>query len=128
MTGRVRLWWQAAQDDWAAAHTLFSAGQWAPAVVHCNECIEKNLKSLYIHKKSKVPPPTHNLGSLVQKLGLKPSPALETALYMLMPHFSISRYPDAADGVPSEKYNESLAKDLLDATEKIKQWLEQHLK
>ena len=36
MTGRVRLWWQAVQDDWAAAHTLFSAGEWAPAVFHCH--------------------------------------------------------------------------------------------
>lgn len=128
MTGRVRLWWQAAQDDWAAAHTLFAGGQWAASVFHCHECIEKLLKALYIHKKSKMPPPTHNLGSLVQKIGIKPSPERETALYMLMPHFSISRYPDAADGVPSEKYNESLAKDLLEAAGKLKKWLERHLR
>lgn len=128
MDEAVQTWVETAREDWAAAQAMHSAGHWSHAVFLCHECLEKLLKALYVQKKSSLPPTTHNLGQLLQKVGLKPTQAQENSLYKVAPHLAQTRYPDIAGGSPASLYNKALADDLMAATREVKEWLEQHLK
>jgi HEPN domain-containing protein len=128
MDEAVESWAKTARDDWGAAEAMFSTGRWSHAVFLCHECLEKLLKALYVQKKSSLPPTTHNLSQLLQKLGLNPSQQIWDRLYDVSPHYAVTRYPEVAGGAPSENYNQATAERLMAATREVKAWLEQHLK
>jgi HEPN domain-containing protein len=44
-------------------------------------------------------------------------------LKFLNPHYTISRYPNAANAVPSEAYTEEIAKRCIEAAEKVINWV-----
>ena len=44
-------------------------------------------------------------------------------LRLLNPEYATSRYPDAANGVPAENYDERRANMLLQAAERVQRWV-----
>jgi hypothetical protein len=59
------------------ADAMFSIGRYFYAVFMCHLSIEKSLKGLYSKKLHEVPPKTHNLIYLLNKIGKKPDQKLE---------------------------------------------------
>jgi len=46
---------------------------------------------------------------------------------VLSPHFIISRYPDAANGVPYKQYNRNIAEDLYNRAKEVIGWVKANL-
>ncbi len=43
------------------------------------------------------------------------------------PDFVITRYPDAAHGLPYDLYDEEIAKERIDLTKKVMEWIKEKL-
>ena len=66
----VDHWRKGAQDAFDAACVLEQKEKYALALFHCHLAIEKALKALYIQKFDGIPPKTHDLLQLLEKLTL----------------------------------------------------------
>ncbi len=81
-----------------------------------HQAAEKALKATYIEVKRQIHPRTRNLVELGRLLGL--DDVMED-LMELNPEYTISRYPDAANGVPARMYTESIAERHLRRAERV---------
>lgn len=87
-----------------------------------HQASEKYLKGAWIEIKHARPPATHYLKELGEALGA-PSGVLSKLLF-LNPDYTVARYPDAANGVPYELYDEATARSKVEAAEEIAKWVE----
>ena len=119
-------WWKQSKADLSAASVNITTHQYYVAVFLCHQAAEKALKALYIEKKRKLPPATHGLQKLGRLLSIPRH--LFSALNELNPDYIITRYPDAANGIPAEQYDEDSAKLHLAMARKVVKWAEKGLK
>jgi len=113
-------WLKQAEAELQVAREL-GHGHYYIGAFACHQAIEKAMKAAYIQLKRSMPPKTHNLLELAKELG-----GAETVLSdvrLLNPEYVVSRYPDAANGVPAEMYDENKAKFLLEVTERLWSWV-----
>ena len=87
-----------------------------------HQAVEKYLKGAWIHKKRRRPPATHYLRELGE--GLRIPKRLLAHLNYLNPDYTVSRYPDAANGVPYELYDEETARSKIKAAQEVAKWVE----
>ena len=104
-----RLWLQSL-EDLRTSEVLLEAGRYYASVFFAEQAAEKALKTLYIHLKRELPPRTHNLLELLRTLGIDREDLVDAAMD-LTPEYIVTRYPDAANGVPAHLYNEGMARE-----------------
>lgn len=126
MRKEVREWIRAAEDDLEDAIVLLKSKRYAAAAFHSHQAAEKALKATVIVLKRELPPKMHNLIYLARILNIDDEQLLE-ALRRLNPHYRISRYPDAANGVPMEMYSESIAEELVELARGVVEWARKKL-
>jgi HEPN domain-containing protein len=78
------------------------------------------LKAYYIILKKRLPVKGHNLIKLGKILEAE---EIMNELKFLNPHYTIARYPNAANAIPSEAYTEEIAKRCIEAAEKVINWI-----
>ena len=88
----------------------------------CHQAVEKYLKGAWIQKRRARAPATHYLRELGK--GLKIPRRLLAHLLYLYPDYTVSRYPDAGNGVPYELYDKATARAKLKAAEEVARWVE----
>lgn len=103
------------------ARTLLSGGGFSGAAFHSHQAAEMFLKGLWIHLKRETAPRFHDLVDLGSGLGA-PEEVL-AALRRLNPEYVISRYPDAANGIPSQNYDRERATELIALAERVERWV-----
>lgn len=118
MREEVRRLWIQALEDLRTSEVLLEAGRYYASVFFAEQAAEKALKALYIHIKSEPPPRTHNLVELLEALGVR-SEDLADAAMDLTPEYIVTRYPDAASGVPASLYNARMAREHLEKAKLI---------
>jgi HEPN domain-containing protein len=91
----------------------------------CQQSAEKYLKALWIKINAATPPKVHQCDRLAALLGA--ATAVRDAARLLESGYMASRYPDAAQGVPFEQFDDSDSQEHLRATEEIQQWVLQQL-
>ena len=84
--------------------------------------VEKYLKAAWIQTKRTRPPTTHYLKQLGE--GLRIPKRLMRHLLYLNPDYTVARYPDAANGVPYELYDEATARAKVSAAGEVARWAE----
>ncbi|MBI4637938.1 MAG: HEPN domain-containing protein [Candidatus Rokubacteria bacterium] len=84
--------------------------------------VEKYLKGAWVQKRRARPPATHYLRELGQ--GLRAPKRILAHLVYLNPDYTVARYPDAANGVPYELYDEATARAKVKAAEEVARWVE----
>lgn len=89
------------------------------------QAAEKALKALYIEVKREPQPRTHDLTELGTSLQVPVD--IMDILIELNPVFVVSRYPDAANGIPARMYNERLASSHLDQARRVIEWARERL-
>ena len=89
----------------------------------CHLSIEKALKGLYFKILDEVPPKTHNLLYLVNKVGKKPEQELGKFITKLNTASVATRYPDDLAKIQAA-YTEEITKDMI--TKKRKGGLRLH--
>ena len=125
MREEARRWWTLAEDDLTAAKHAAAAGDHYVAAFYSQQAAEKALKALWIKRKRELAPRTHDLTELAS--GLDVPADFETCLLLLNPAYVNTRYPDAANGVPSRIYNDEIAGNLMQRAEEIMDWCRSEL-
>ncbi len=121
MREEARRWIAQGDADLAHARASIRTGFYFAAAFACHQAAEKWLKGAIIEVQRRMPPKTHNLVELGRVLGVPED--VMSDLRLLNPEYATSRYPDAANGVPAENYDERKATILLEAAERIQQWV-----
>lgn len=103
-----RLWLQAL-EDLETAKVMLENRRFYASAFFSHQAAEKALKALFIEVKRELSPKTHNLLELLEGLDIRDEDVLDVAME-LNPEYVVSRYPDAANGVPAQMYNERIAR------------------
>ena len=111
-----------ARRDVENARKNIGIGAYEVTAFLCHQAVEKYLKGAWIEKKRRRPPPTHYLKELGQ--GLNAPKRLLAHLLFLNPDYTVARYPDAANGVPYELYDEATARAKVKAAAEVARWVE----
>lgn len=115
MREEVCNWWEQSLMDLESAKKNLSIESYYVTAFLSQQAAEKALKALYIHKLKDSPGKTHSLLHLGREVGI-PSDFYHS-LRKLNPDFILTRYPDVADGVPYELYDEEIALEKLKLAE-----------
>ncbi len=124
------LWLRQSEAELRAARHSFEAGDWFAAVFWCHQAAEKALKALLI--AGGVTARGHDLLSLLRRIReeihAEPPGDVERCVKRLNPHYMVSRYPDAANGLPYEMYTREDAEEALRCAETILGWVRRLLR
>lgn len=120
------LWLKQANNDLKYAQSNLDAGVYYVCAFLSQQAAEKALKALYIQSKRKVPMKTHNLVELGKELKL-PDHMIKD-LRKINPAFVTARYPDAANGVPAEMFDQDIAKEHIEKAREVVEWVKQTIK
>jgi HEPN domain-containing protein len=121
MREEVRRWVEQGRAELAMARSLVESGGFSGAAFHCHQAAEMLMKGLWIHRKRSAAPRFHDLVQL--GVELTAPEAVRAALRRLNPEYVVSRYPDAANGIPAQNYDRARAEELLVLAEGVERWI-----
>ena len=121
----VRLWWEQAKHDLGTAEYNLAGARHDAAIFFCQQAVEKALKALAIHTKKQSPGPTHSLVTLGRVCGVPKK--FSRFLRTLTSEYFLSRYPDAAGDVPYTLYDGTEAREYLNTSKELLQWVAKQL-
>ncbi|MEB3806769.1 MAG: HEPN domain-containing protein [Desulfurococcales archaeon] len=116
------LWLRAAEEDLLDAEDALRRRRWFRAAFFAHQVVEKALKALYYIVLRREPPRIHTVTELYRELyegGLRLPPSLEGSLYVMNKYYTVTRYPDAANGLPSESVDEEEARRAVEIARRI---------
>lgn len=116
--------WAQAQEDLETARVLFKAERYYASVFFSQQAAEKALKALYVQSKREHPK-THNLVELA--IELEAPEEVMSAAQELTPDYLVTRYVNAAAGVPAQMYNSRSAEMHLDYAKTVMEWTRKSL-
>ena len=111
-------------EDLKTARTLRGTDRHYATVFFSQQAAEKALKALHIERR-RASARTHNLSRLANVLKA-PAAVLKSARE-LTPDYLTTRYPDAANGIPAEIYDEDIAVRHLSYAQEICRWVTKQL-
>ena len=111
-----------ARRDLDNAEKNIDIGAYEVTAFLSHQAVEKYLKGAWIELKRARPPATHYLKELGD--GLEIPDRLRSRLLYLNPDYTVARYPDAANGVPYELYDQDTARAKVAAAREIATWVE----
>ncbi len=121
MREEANNWLEQADEDLSTAEANLQIRKYYACAFFCQQAAEKALKGLSIEKLKEVPR-THSLLELGAKLGF----GKDEDLIELNPDYTVSRYPDAANGIPARMYTSKKAEEKVEAAKrilkKVKEW------
>jgi len=91
---KIAYWVKSSRRDWKAAAHLFEKGDYAYSLFFGHLAIEKLLKAIFVEKLNEVPPYTHRLVSLAEKVELDMSSEKLELLEVITDFHLEARYPD----------------------------------
>ena len=115
-----------ARRDLENARKNIGIAAYEVAAFLAHQAVEKYLEAAWIAEKRARPPATHYLRELGQ--GLRIPKRLLRNLSYLNPDYTVARYPDAANGVPYELYDEEIARAKLKAAGEVVRWIEAQIR
>lgn len=121
MEKAIELWIKQAKHDLEMAEKSISIQGFDVCAFLSQQAVEKYLKALYLKTKNELPPKTHLLDVLGEKLNL-PKEIMDD-LYELTEDYFSSRYPDILDQVPYEAYDKELAEEKLKTAKIVVNWI-----
>ncbi|KUO94099.1 MAG: DNA-binding protein [Vulcanisaeta sp. CIS_19] len=125
MREEAEHWFKEALNELELAKRLLELDYLNYTCFHSHQAVEKALKALIIQRLRVIPPKTHNLIELAERLreGGLPTNEVMDDLKDLNPHYLVSRYPDAANGVPSEVYSRRAAENCVIMATRVIEWI-----
>ncbi len=88
----------------------------------CPLSLEKALKGLYQAKLREIPPKTHNLIYLLDKMGIRPEEKTGKIVARLNEAHIATRYPEDIEQLQIH-YTEAISKQLIIQAKEILQWI-----
>lgn len=110
-----------AERDLDSARKNLTIQAYEVAAFLAQQAVEKYLKGSWVLVKREPAPHTHALTELGDGLGVPAD--LRRDLADLTPDYTVSRYPDAANAVPYELYDEVTAREKVERAAGVIAWL-----
>ena len=124
----AEAWLRQAERDLRKAVNDLQTEDWDSAAFWSQQAAEKALEALLLD--SGIAYRGHELLEMTQnirsELGIDTS-AIDRDLRELTIHYTVARYPNAANAVPYELYDEEKARELLEKAKKVIEWVKQNL-
>jgi HEPN domain-containing protein len=119
-------WIVQSEYDFDTAKTLRNSKRNVYAVYLCHLALEKALKGFLCNVINEIPPKTHSLVLLINKIGIKPPEEVGKFILQLNDASVATRYPEDFSEM-LETYNDALTDSIIINTEKALQWIKQRL-
>jgi len=119
MREETKNWLKQAEMDLETAKANINIKKYFASAFFSQQAAEKALKAMAL-EKLREPLKSHNLLELAKRL--KVPHEIMVCLIELNPDFIITRYPDAANGLPYELYDLKKAKQKTGFAEKVLRW------
>ncbi len=126
MREESKNWWLQALEDLETGRLNIRIKKYYASVFFSQQAAEKALNTLYIERMRDFPPKTHNMLQISRELHV-PEDILE-AVIELNPEYVVTRYPDAANGVPAQMYTVKKAEFHLKQAEMVINWVKSQMK
>ncbi|MBI5884776.1 HEPN domain-containing protein [archaeon] len=114
-------WLNSAEDDLNTAETLYREKIYYASAFYCQQAAEKALKAAFINEFKKSIQ-SHNLVEISREL--KAPEEIISACRKLNPHYVQTRYPEAANAIPADVYDDEIVEELLEEAKKVFEWSE----
>jgi HEPN domain-containing protein len=115
-------WMKQADYDMETADFMYGGRRYFYAVFMCHLSIEKALKGLYQQKLQEVPPKTHNLIYLLDKIGIRPDEKTGKIIARLNEANIATRYPEDVDQL-QRHFTEAISGQLIAQAKEILEWI-----
>ena len=123
---RAQEWLRQSSYDMKTAEAMFKSKRYIYAVFMCHLSIEKILKGLYTQMLGDVPPKSHNLIFLIEKMKLELPEDIYDFVFMLNGLSVPTRYPDDLQNL-LKVYNKAKTRKVLDRAKEVLKWLKARL-
>lgn len=115
-------WFRQSDYDIVTADAMFASGRYFYAVFMCHLSLEKCIKGLYNKKLDELPPKTHNLIYLLEKISLQLPENIYQFIYSINAESVATRYPDDIQRSLKE-YTKDKTKEIIENSKQALQWL-----
>ena len=122
MSVKHKEWLKQADYDMDTADAMHSSGRYLYAVFMCHLSIEKALKGLYYKVLDEVPPKTHNLFYLLNKIGKRPEQELEKFIIKLNTASVATLYPDDLAKIQAA-FTEEITRNFITKSKELLKWV-----
>jgi HEPN domain-containing protein len=119
----AKLWVKDALYDLDCASDMLEKKRFNYAVWFARQAVEKMLKAGFLVVLKQPIPKEHNLLALSQALFGAEAISLGANLSFLNPHYTTTRYVDAAVGAPADLYSEGFAWEAYHKAGEVIRWL-----
>jgi HEPN domain-containing protein len=125
---KVKYWLEIADYDFETAKSMLESKRYLYVGFMCHQSIEKTLKAYYSSKLDQVPPFSHNLKHLADKVGLYDllSEEQKDIIDLLLPLNIEARYPTYKEQL-LKSLSYAKCEDIIQQTNSLKQWIEKQL-
>jgi HEPN domain-containing protein len=118
----VESWVERAEYDLTTARAMLDTHRYLYVAFCCQQAVEKALKALIVKQTSAIPPRIHNLLRLADLAGLELTEERAEMFATLSDYYIESRYPTEL-ALLEKRLNQALARNALEESEKVIQWL-----
>ena len=115
------------RNDLRDARQMAETGMYNWAVFAARQAAAKALKAAYIVLQRADPPPIHSLPKLGRECFANIPEDVEIALYRLNREYLTTRYPDAVGGPTAEAFTSGDARQAVEDSETIGQWIQKNI-
>ncbi|MDK6028925.1 HEPN domain-containing protein [Ignisphaera sp. 4213-co] len=122
------MWLKQAESDLKKALNDLVTGDWDSAAFWSQQAAEKALKALLLeHGLVYRGHELLEIANLIEKELNINVDEVRNLLRDLTIHYVISRYPNAANGIPAELYTKDIAESLVEKARRVVEWVKQYL-
>lgn len=115
-------WLIQAEYDLDSAKAMHETGRYFYAVFMIHLAIEKGLKGLFWKVLKEVPPKTHHLKYLIQKINIEMNPMIKEIVFDLDDLSIPTRYPESLQKILSS-FNKEGAEEMINNSTKVIKWI-----
>ncbi len=126
----VSLWFKMSLEDLEDAKRMMEARRYFRAAFFSQQAVEKSLKALFFIVRRENPPYIHTVTELYRLLneeGFSLPEDLESSIHILNKYYTVTRYPDAANGLPSESVDEVEAMRAIRIAEEVIKYVRSYI-
>jgi len=122
MNQRYSEWLKQADYDMETAEFMFTGKRYFYAVFMCHQAIEKALKGLFQKTAQAMPPKTHNLILLLNKIGVRPDEKCGKFIARLNEANIATRYPEDIE-LLQRHYTGAVTEQMLTEAGEVLEWI-----
>ena len=115
-------WLKQSDYDLGTAESMFQSGRYFYAVFMAHLSLEKALKGLYQQRMGVVPPKTHDLLWLLDKMSVMPPPPVKDPLVRLNTASVVTRYPEDLEEI-KRQFTAVITRGILDRAQECLEWI-----